>query len=143
MDLTIPSIIAVIQKDLNENKMEELVVGYLRNIGASEVTIPSKNAKESGDCDVQARFDQLKLWVLVQVKHHIGITNATAVQQIINYNSGDSEVLEGYSTVYWVVSSAEEFSKEAMELAEKKGVTLINGGDFSEMLIKAGINFDI
>lgn len=143
MELAIPRVIHVMQDILNENKMEKLVSYYLEKIGASEVTIPPKNAKESGDCDVQARFDQLKLWVLVQVKHHKGTTPAYAVQQIIDYKSSDSEAPDGYSTVYWVISSAEEFALEAKELAAKTGVTLINGTDFSEMLIRTGINFDL
>ena len=45
--------------------------------------------------------------------------------------------------MYWVLSSAEEFALEAKELAAKTGVTLINGTDFSEMLIRTGINFDL
>ena len=52
-----------------------------------------------------------------------------------NNESGDSD----YNSIAWVVSSAEDFSSEAQELAVQNNVRLINGTEFRKMLVDAGM----
>lgn len=44
-----------------------------------------------------------------------------------------------YNHLNWVISSADNFTDEAISLASEKDIRLINGTEFAEMLIKAGV----
>jgi HJR/Mrr/RecB family endonuclease len=39
----------------------------------------------------------------------------------------------------WVISSADDFSDKAKEEAQKNNVILINGSDFSKMILRVGL----
>ena len=128
----------LIEKFTNDIRFENLVGWYLKSLGA-RVDTPSKNESktEDGDADKVGYFDSIKTAIMVQVKKHEGMTDDWAVQQIkaykTNHNYGD------YHTQMWVISTCEEFSKEAKSMAEEEEVRLINGIEFAKMILDAGL----
>lgn len=142
IDEVVPSICSIIQTKLNPDKFEYLVKWYFERIGASSVVIPPKNPSEKvnyEDVDVIATFDLLKTIYYVQVKHYRGETNSWATEQISHLKelNGDRQD-DGYSKVYWVISSSESFAQECINLAKETNVQLIDGNSFSSMLLDAG-----
>ncbi len=55
------------------------------------------------------------------------------------YKEQRETVFGEYTVIPWVISSARSFSAEAISLAEKANVRLINGNEFSRMLIDNGM----
>ncbi len=131
-----------IKRIISNDQFEKLVKFYFERIGADDVVIPSKQSGEGeADSDVIATFEKLKLIIYVQVKHHTGTTNQKAVDQIsgyINQKANDADISD-YSSIAWVISSAEDFSEEAKMKANSEKIRLINGVEFRRMLIDAGI----
>ena len=133
----------VICDRLTPDKFEQLVKWYLKQIGASEVYIPSKNesGKEDGaDADVIATFENLKVIIYVQVKYHRGCTSQWAIEQISEYKNQKENVDDEYTYIPWVITSADEYSKEAIEEARKANVRLIDKKEFGRMLINNGLD---
>ena len=62
------------------------------------------------------------------------------IEQINNFLEYKSSNEDGYSHIGWVISSCDDFSDDAKNLAIDNNILLINGKTFSEMLIKAGIS---
>ncbi len=143
LDTIIPHICKSIQDTLTETKFEKLVKWYFERIGASSVEIPSRNPsdKESfEDIDVTAVFDHLKTIFYIQVKHHSGITAEWAAEQIakakeIHEKSGNGD---GYTRVYWALTSATDFNDDCKKTALDKGIQLVTGPEFASMLADAG-----
>ena len=135
---TAPKLLSLIEKLTNDIKFENLVEWYLKSIGA-RVDTPSKNESptEDGDADKVAFFENIKTAIMVQVKKHEGTTNDWTIQQIkafkANHNYGD------YHTQMWVISTCQDFSARAKIEAESEGVRLINGIEFAEMILNAGL----
>ena len=130
-----------VRNDLTPDKFERLVEKYLFKVGATSSEInPGKNSRDKkGDVDVIGIFDQIKTIINVQVKFYDGETSEWAVQQINDYSKSKQSVSDGYSRVYWVISSSDSFSDEAEKLAIKNGVLLFTGKQFVQMLMEAGI----
>jgi hypothetical protein len=136
----------VICRDLNDSKFEKLIAWYFRKVGATQVEIPAKNESgKEGDADVVATFEPLRTIIYVQAKKHTGKTNDWAVQQIKDYRDKKVAVLneanamdDGYSRIAWVISTA-EFSPECSSLAKQNKVLLLNGREFVQLLLNAGI----
>ncbi len=128
---------------LVDNKFELLIKWYFKKCGASSVRIPAKNEPgktDGADADVIAEFDNLKYIVYVQAKWHKGETSDWAVHQIDNYKNQKSNGDSSYTYATWVISSAEKFSDEAIVAAEDKNVRLIDGKEFSRMLLDIGLS---
>jgi len=129
-----------IQNVLDDSKFEKLIKWYLNKCGADSV-IPAKNeqGKENGaDADTVAVFENLKHIVYVQAKHHTGQTSDWAVTQIKEYKdqkSGDPD----YTYASWVITSADDFSLDAKNMAYDSGIRLINGQEFARMLLDIGL----
>ena len=141
----IPSICSIIQTKLNPDKFENLVKWYFKRIGASSVVIPLKNPSgkvDYEDVDVVATFDLLKTIFYVQVKHYRGETGSWGADQISHLKEleaiKDDRQDDGYTKVYWLVSSSESFSEECINKAKETNVQLIDGKTFSTMLLDAG-----
>lgn len=130
------------QQYLNSDELENLVKIYMKKIGADRVDIPAKNERNKedyADADVIADFDLLKVRVYIQVKKHVGETNAWAVNQISKYKKQKTKSLDDeYIPLAWALTSA-VFSEEAIQKAGESGVRLINGTEFIGMLLDAGI----
>lgn len=129
----------IIKKELNENKFEELVEFYLKSIGADRVTKPAKNAcsTEMGDADRIAYFDTINVQIMVQAKKHDKATGDWAVKQIDNYAQNFSS--DEYSTQLWVISTCDNYTSRAIELAAENNVRLITGIELAKMLLEAGL----
>ena len=145
LDEVIPNICAIIQTKLNPDKFEYLVKWYFERVGASSVVIPTKNPSDKvdyEDVDVIATFDLLKTIYYVQVKHYRGETGSWAAEQISHLkelpSNKDDRQDDGYTKVYWVVSSSEIFTTECVNLAKETNIQLIDGKSFASMLLDAG-----
>lgn len=131
----------VIRKELNDRKFEKLLKLYFISIGANEVRIPARNERDKeGDGDIVAVFEKLKLIIYIQAKFHKGITNEWAINQINDYTTSKDSIDDGYNRIAWVISTADDFNQEAKNLAKENGIQLINGIEFSGMLVNSGIN---
>ena len=129
------------QELMNPDKIEELVRWYMVSLGAN-VNVPAKNSAttEEGDADVIATFDKLNNHtILIQVKAHQGHTDKWAVEQISSYAHTIKRNLEDKTSQLWVVSTCDDYTEETKKLAKEKGVLLVNGLDFAEMLIDNGL----
>ena len=141
----IPTICTIIQTKLNPDKFEFLVKRYFERIGANSVVIPPKNPSSKvdyEDVDVIATFDLLKTIYYVQVKHYRGETGSWGADQISHLKEleamKDDRQDDGYTKVYWLVSSSEVFTEECINKAKETNVQLIDGKTFASMLLDAG-----
>ena len=135
-------LLEAIHKSLNSDKFEQLIGWYFKRIGATTVSIPQKNQRDKeGDADVIASFDALKFTVYVQAKHHKGTTTGQpAIEQITSYAEWAAERdCNEDTTANWVISSASIFDEAGEKLAREEGVMLINGEEFAQMLLDAGL----
>lgn len=137
---TLQNILDTIRTQLTPDKFEFIVKWYFQRIGATEVYIPAKNESgKNGDADVVAVFEPLKTIIYSQVKFHTGETSSWAIEQIKSYKDQKDTMDDGYSKISWVISSADNFSKEAYDFAKEAKVQLVNGKQFTTMLLEAGI----
>lgn len=141
LEKNLENTMSLIKSVLNPDKLEKLVHWYLRKVGASDIYIPSKNeAGKEGDADVVATFEAIKTIIYVQVKFHNGETSDWALEQIENYKTHKEKTDDGYSKIAWIVSTADNFSQECNKQAKINGVQLIEGKEFTKMLLEAGIS---
>lgn len=132
----------LINSRVTPDNLEHLLRWYMEKKGASRVYIPAKNEsgkRDGADADVVAEFDDLGIIFYIQAKKHTSDseTSQWAVHQISAYmeqNDADSR----YTYIPWVVSTG-HFQQEAVELADKNHVRLIDGAEFIRMLIDCGI----
>lgn len=141
----IPNICSIIQTKLNPDKFEYLIKWYFERIGASSVVIPPKKSStkvDYEDVDIIATFDLLKTIYYVQAKHYRGETGSWGAEQISHLKElesvKDDRQDDGYTKVYWLVSSSESFSEECINKAKETNVQLIDGKTFASMLLDAG-----
>lgn len=145
LEETTENVCSLICEDLDDRKFEYLIEWYFKRIGASEVDIPPKNERDKkGDADIIATFEPMKTILYVQAKSHNknSKTNEWAVEQIekyVDYKKINSQEDDGYSRVSWVVSTSEAFTPNCRNRAKDAGITLIDGPEFTRMLIHAGI----
>ncbi|MBR1926469.1 MAG: restriction endonuclease [Bacteroidales bacterium] len=138
MESAAPLVLEKIRTLQNDTKFEALVEWYMKSLGA-RVDTPWKGESptEEGDADRIAYFDNIGFAIMIQIKKHSGITDDWAVTQIkgyaANHNFGE------YATALWVISSGDGFSEEAQRLAEETGVRLVDGLQFSRMILEAGL----
>ena len=134
-------VLDAIKTELNPDKFEKLVRTYFKTIGANEVTIPAKNARDKeGDADIVAVFENIKLIIYTQAKFHKGTINEWGTNQILDYKTNKESIDDGYNKIAWVITSADTFNYEAEKIAAENEIQLIDGLEFSKMLLNAGIN---
>ncbi|MBZ9566770.1 MULTISPECIES: restriction endonuclease [Modicisalibacter] len=118
------------------NGLEMLVMELLKLEGY-EVRRPSKRHYEGvADADIEAyrkdRFNPTKL--LVQVKHHQGTTGAHGIRQLAALDDDDAQ--------RWLITTA--IVDEGVEaLAEKDGIQVMGGNDFSDWLFEHWQNLSV
>ena len=139
-----PEIWRMIHSRLTPDKFEKLLESYFKRIGANDVTIPPRNQRgKDGDADIIASFDRIKVTIYIQAKFHKPntTTDKWAVQQIVDYKDWRKRMdnRSDEHNLCWVVSTCDEFTEECKQLARANGVVLINGIEFAEMLLDAGI----
>jgi restriction endonuclease Mrr len=127
--------------ELNPDKFEKLVQAYFKKIGANEVSIPAKNQKnKEGDADIVAVFENIKLIIYIQAKFQKGQISEWGTTQILEYKTNKDSIDDGYNKVAWVITTANTFNEKAENLAKENAIQLINGVEFSKMLLNVGIN---
>ena len=107
--------------------------------------------KDYADADIVAFFDNIKVAILIQAKHHKGETNGWAVEQIDNYKKQLEDPnyeldidADNYTYIPWVISTCEDFSDEAKNKAKDSKIRLINGKEFAKMILEQGLqNIDL
>lgn len=130
----------IIKKELNPDKLEKLIAWYFKRVGANSVSIPAKNDRDKeGDADVIASFDPINTTIYVQAKFHENETSSWAVDQITQYKKYMESSNDDYSSLGWVISTADKFNEDSVNMAKANGIRLINGEDFCTMLLEAGI----
>ena len=142
LDSSVKTWLELIYSELNDDKFENLVCSYFSQIGCTDVYRPSKNkANKAGDVDVITTFDQLHTIIHVQAKFHEpeSETDEWAVEQINEFARSKAATDDGFLRQYWVISSSESFSENAVNLAKENNILLINGKEFAKMLILSGI----
>lgn len=141
VDKTANIILETIKNELNPDKFEKLVKSYFKTIGANEVSIPAKNERDKeGDADIVAVFENIKLIIYIQAKFQKGEINEWGTNQILDYKTNKESLDDGYNKIAWVITSAVTFNPEAEKIAAENEIQLIDGLEFSKMLLNSGIN---
>ena len=132
----------LILEELDHDKWEKLIKWYFERAGATNVEIPARQAigKEEGDTDIIATFEPIKTVIYVQAKFHQGNTPKEGVDQIKDYVNLKEDKDEEYHSLAWLVSTAEDFTEEAINLANDNGVLLIDGDEFVKMMLEVGLS---
>lgn len=131
-----------IKAQLTPDKFELLIKWYFEKLGASRTLRPAKNSADKwdgADVDIVAEFDALKIVFYIQAKLHDDVTSQWAVEQICKYKDQHELPSGEYTAIPWVISTDDAFSADAITMAQENNVRLVTGGDFSRMLIDAGI----
>lgn len=131
-----------IKTQLTPDKFEKLVRWYFMKVGATNAYIDAKNKPgktDGADADIIAEFDLLKVIIYAQAKLHDDTTSQWAVEQISKYKSQFDSQFSEYTSIPWVITTAERFSDDALTIAQNNHVRLIDGPEFARMLIDAGI----
>ncbi len=132
-----------IETYITPDNLESAVKWYMEKKGADKVWIPGKNepGKENGaDADVIAEFYDLGIVFYIQVKNHKYSTGDWAVTQIKEYLIQKQNDRDDITYIPWVISTADDFTSEAKELAAENGVRLINGDSFIRMILNMGLD---
>lgn len=141
IDKTAHLVLEIIKTELNPDKFEKLVKTYFLAIGANSVTIPAKNETEKeGDADIVAVFENIRLIIYIQVKFQSSLISEWGASQILDYKTNKESIDDGYNKIAWVVTTANNFNDQAENLAKENEIQLINGIEFSKMILNAGIN---
>lgn len=111
--------------------LEELIKELLKIQGYSQVDIlDKKNGEGIADIDIQATSESnpfLKA-VLIQVKHHNGLTSSHAVKQLIAY---EQEI--GIDFYKWVITTG-NISENTKLLAEKNLINIMEGHELVDWI---------
>ncbi len=130
----------LILKNLNPARWERLIGLYFQKLGADVVFSAKNEPGKEGDSDITATFEALKTIYHIQAKFHEGTTASDwALRQIQEYCQQKENTSDGYTTIPWVVSSAEQFSSDVVEKAKENNIQLISGMEFVKMLLETGI----
>lgn len=141
LESSLDNTLGIIKKELNPDKFEALIMWYFKRIGANEAFIPAKNEPDKeGDADIIASFEAIKTIIYVQAKFHSGVTSSWAMEQIDKYKGHKETMDDGYSKIGWVISTADNYSKECLEKAKSNNIQLIDGKQFTKMLLEVGIS---
>ncbi|ALI98505.1 restriction endonuclease [Rufibacter tibetensis] len=140
IDKTASLVLDSIQNELNPDKFEKLVKTYFKTIGANEVSIPAKNESgKEGDADIVAVFESIKLIIYTQAKFQKGQISEWGTNQVLEYRTKKESIDDGYNKIAWVITTANTFNENAENLAKQNEIQLVNGIEFSKMLLNAGV----
>ena len=134
---------SIIVDNIDDSKFKKLIEWYFEKAGASNVVIPTKNESDrEDDVDIIATFKSIKTIIYVQAQKHKSGTGSCqwALNKINDYVSHKEETMNNrYSKIVWIVSTADVFSETCEEKANLENVQLINGLQFSQMLLEVGL----
>ena len=135
-------VLNLIKEKLDQGRLEKLIKRYFERIGASSAVIPAKNERDKkGDADIVATFEPISTIIYVQAKHHVGITDDWAVEQINGYVKNKEELSgeTGDTRIPWVISTALDFTTDCKAKAERHQVRLVNGKELATRILEAGM----
>lgn len=135
---------SIIVNNIDDSKFKKLIKYYFEKSGASNVVLLGKNESDlKVDADIIATFKSIKTIIYIQAQKHKSGTGYSkwALNKINDYVTHKEETTDdGYSKIAWVVSTANVFSEICEEKAKLANVQLINGLQFSHMLLEVGID---
>ncbi len=141
IEKTAAIVLEAIKNELNPDKFERLIKIYFESIGANKITIPAKNERgKEGDADIVAVFENIKLIIYTQAKFQKEEISEWATNQILEYKTNKESIDDGYNKIAWVITTANTFNQEAENIAKENEIQLVNGMEFSKMLLNNGIN---
>ena len=140
IDKCADTVLDLITEKLDAAQLEKLIKWYFERIGAV-VDTPAKNESgKEGDADIVATFEPIGTIIYVQAKHHIGTTDAWAVEQIDSYvRNKELGRDDGYTRIPWVISTAREYSPECRDKAKQHQVCLVDGKELATRILEVGI----
>lgn len=113
--------------------LELLVKELLEINGYSTKILPKSKFSHEGDADIVAkrieRFNESHL--LVQVKHHYGVSNTKSAKQLLKIIEIDNEEFENFQLVV-VLSSTP--ANELIELCDEENIILIDGKELCDWI---------
>lgn len=131
---------------ISPEQFESLIAWYFKKKGADIYDVLPKNHAnkvENEDADVLAIFDDIKLRIFVQAKAYTGnkIDLSHAETQIEKYmNLHVLNIKNEYTNLMWIVCLAKSNDViENIDEIKAKGIRVINGMEFAEMLINVGL----
>lgn len=133
-NLTLPN------SPLNPHKFELLIKNLMRSLNA---TVEKPSIKGDGDADIVATFESIKHIIYIQAKYYERGTTASewAIEQIADFRDRkEINEIEEYTTGFWVISSADDFTDNAKLLAKKENVRLISGKELARLILETGLN---
>ena len=78
--------------------------------------------------------------IYAKAKFQKGQISDLATNQILDYKTNKDSIDDGYNKIAWVITTASHFNNNAENLAKENQIQLINGLEFSKMLLNGGIN---
>jgi len=116
--------------------LEKLIKELLEIDGYDAEILSKQRFPEFSDADIEAVKEDFLLTekLLVQVKHHSGITGTWGAEQLIGILESEKDLFSEYRLV--LVTSAIP-SDDLVEFCEKKDVILVNGNDLVEWIFKS------
>lgn len=109
----------------------ELLIAELLQLEDYQASIQAKNTV-SGMADVDIIAEKSDSFtthtLLIQVKHHIGITDSHGIKQLIAFN--DSE----YENAKKILITTADISEESREMAEAHDIQFINGEQLMDII---------
>lgn len=107
--------------------LETLVEELLKIDGYTPKIIGKKEFPPGVDADIRAdRFDRFgSSIILVQVKHHIGITDGEAAKQLLGVRDNDADLADARL----VVVTSGEAGEELSEICEKENISIVDGDE--------------
>lgn len=130
-----------LKNKINDSGFEKVVKWYLERIGATTTDIPAKRAlsSDTGDADVIALFDDIRVALFVQVKQYDNMVDKKAIEQVVNaYESYYKDLYPDRTPILWVLTTCEQFLEDAIEFANENNVRCIDGNEFARMLLDIG-----
>jgi hypothetical protein len=139
-DKVVVNLLETIKSELNSDKFEKLVRSYFMTLGAISFNISEKHERDNkGHTYLIAVFEKIKLIIYTQVKYQKGQTSEWGTTQFLDFKINRESIDDGYNKIAWVISSANSFKEKAVNIAKKNNIQLINGYEFSKMLLNVGI----
>lgn len=134
----------VLLDQLTPDKFENLIANYFESRGAEVEKLPKYYKGKEGDCDVLARFPDLKTVYYIQAKFYCNcVASDYSVDQITSFTqdaNGKRDPEDDSVVIPCIFTTAESFSDEVKASAKAKGVTLFCRKEIIAMFFANGFN---
>lgn len=132
-------LLKTIRQEFTSEKFKDFIKLFFLKLGASDAYIPSKDERENHpETDIVAVFEPLKYVIYAKVKFGPENPNQWLLRQFEMIKDSKENMNDGYNKVFWFITS-EEFSPNVYQQAKELHVQMIDGLEFSKMLLENGI----